>query len=168
MIIPSLAGFVAGETVTGAKLTAHTKGAFDFLVRRPFCSVTGTVLLNDTTLTFINFNNVIEDNDSMADTANGRIKINTPGLYRVQAWIPWNVASTGGTYRQNSLYAGALGAGSVAQVNGPPTSSFPLTHFLTWTKRLIVGDVCRAEGYQNSGGSMSLGTCQLSAEWILA
>lgn len=166
MIIPSLVGFLAGELVTGAKLTAHTKGAFDFLSGKPFCQLTGTLTVPNTTQQTVNWSGVVEDNDSMADTANKRIIIQTPGIYRVSVVVPWFNAGATGTRRQCLIYAGNVGAGAVVVENLSPSSAYAPIHFMSIYKRLNVGMEVHADIWQDSGSSQPTDTSTLTAEWI--
>lgn len=167
--IPSLAGFVAGEAVTAAKLTQHTKTAIEAAVYyRPFCHIYNSAaqsLPNGGAGASSVFSSVAEDTDSMADIANNRIKIVTPGLYRLTANANFASNATGfrassihinGTIRISSIHAAASGA---------------VTRILTaGTIRLAANDLVTLVLIQTSGAALNTdntaGGCLLQAEWV--
>lgn len=85
MLIPPLPGWAAGERVTAAKLTQHTKTAIEAGVYyKPFCEIQANAAQSlSGTFNKLVMPTIVEDNDTMSDPANSRIVIKTPGRYRI-------------------------------------------------------------------------------------
>lgn len=167
--IPGLAGFAAGEAVTAAKLTQHTKTAIETAVYyKPFCH-----LYNSATQSLATggggansaFNTVVEDSDSMNDVGNGRIKIVTAGLYRLIGQAAYASNATGfrcanigvnGVIKLSALHQAANGA--VTRV------------VATGVLRLAANDLITMQLLQTSGAALLTDTlgggCLLQAEWV--
>lgn len=171
MSIPSLLGWLAGERVSAAKLTLHTKTAIEASVYyKPYCKITNTatqLFANNTTQTGndCTMNSVLDDTDGIADLANNRLLIVTPGLYRLHAQVAWAANATGVRYGQ-ILVNGAIRSGG----NVPGVTGSPIRFHMTGEERLNAGDLVTLRMGQNSGASLNSDTgyrgCFLVAEWM--
>lgn len=169
MSIPALDGFDAGELVTAAKLTQHTKTAIESAIYyKPFCHIRAgsTQLIPNSSTTVHELDNVVADTDSMADSVNYQIVINTPGRYRVDFGNAWDTNTVGVRYA--FLYTGTSGTPIAAHGVGA-NSGFIRTN-ASWVLYCNVGERLELRGNQNSGGSLNArtdyGGCFLMAEWI--
>lgn len=169
MGIPSLAGFDAGELVTAAKLTDHTKTAIESAVYyKPFCHIRAAAtqqFASNATVQHV-LNAVVADTDSMADLATYQIVINTPGRYRVDFGNAWDTNTVGVRYA--FLYTDTSGT-PIASHGVGANSGFIRTN-ASWVLYCAAGDRLELRGNQNSGGSLNArtdyGGCFLMAEWI--
>lgn len=174
MIIPSLAGWIAGEKVTAAKLTTHTKTAIEAAVySKPFCHLYNSAVQNiasqATPFIRATFNTVVDDSDGMADLPNNRMVVATAGRYRINAQVTFAANTTG--FRLGVITAGTGGTPPQrASEVGPPVAVTPTRFQIAWTGRLAVGDIIYLEVAQTSGGLLAtdttLGGVFLQAEWI--
>jgi len=131
-------------------------------------SVTQTLTTSATTYGMV-FDTEDFDTDSMGDTANEQLVVNTDGLYRITAQATFAANATG----RRSVYLKAGPSSSLtyfgfAQI--PAGTSAVVSVQVVGFKSLSVGDVIRADLNQNSGGSLatdnSYGGCWLAAERI--
>jgi hypothetical protein len=167
--IPALVPFVAGEKPTAQKLTDQTKTVIEgALLYKPFCRMWNNAvqaLATSGSNLQSNLNAVIEDTDTMSDTANNRIVIKTAGIYRITYSGAFAVSATGnrmagvsknGTLISNELSAGV--ASNAMHING------------TITIRCAVNDALTLTLMQSSGASLNTDTgtdgCSLSAEFV--
>ena len=169
-IIPTLAGFIAGERPTATKLTLHTKTAFEASVYyKPFCRITNTSTqsfssTSSQSSTLCVMNSILQDNDSMADLVNGRIVIQTAGFYQLSAQAAWASNATGYRMAQIQVNGGIVAAVNVQAANGISTRLHPLGY-----ERLNAGDAVTLAMAQNSGAVIisdgGYRGCWLAAEW---
>lgn len=171
--VPNLAGFTVGERVTAAKLTGHTKTAVDFLINPPLCRMRHTVaqsIPTGTGYTAALLGSVESDNDGMADTANNRMVIQTPGKYLICVRIGYVSNATG----LRAVYVTVNGSGTV-EFGATSQAANGLATVLTstWVVPLVASDNLSIRTLQNSGGALnttsaSLGafTTAMSAQWI--
>lgn len=170
--IPSLAGWTAGERPTAAKLTEHTKTSIDFLVNVPLCQLrhsTVQSIPNGAVYTTLTLGSIDFDNDSMADTANNRIVIQTAGKYLVTASVSYTSNATG----VRGAFVAVNGSGtpdlgqSVQAANGFATivQTFGFIN-------LAVNDNLIARAMQTSGAALNTAAAStkafsimLSARW---
>lgn len=125
------------------------------LASPPFCSIQATSPQNFThaSSATVAMDTTLEDTDGgMADLANERIVINTPGVYDLQAGLAWVFNATGD--RALNIMAGP--AGSPVQVGtdwrgGALVSPHQSSAIASRRWRMAAGDVVFAQGYQSSG-----------------
>lgn len=171
MSIPALSGFDAGELVTAAKLTQHTKTAIESAVYYKPLSVMSaatTPSIPHNTYTKVPVTNVDEDSDGMADASGGRLICQTGGLYRITVATSF-VLRSGGSRAVVAYVNGAsvpVGLAISATPSGvsPRLSSSGLV-------RLSVADTLELFVWQNSGSSLNLysqfsTSALLAAEWV--
>lgn len=170
MTIQTLSGFAAGEKVTAVKLTQHTKTAMEEAVYyKPFCHLYSSAPQSfgsgaEVTATL---NTIVEDTDTMADTAGNRIAIKSAGLYRLNAQLSFaNLA--GGTYRYGAIMVNA--STPKAAATNPAGMGTVVRIHLTVVTRLTVGDTVILRGAHNVGATLNTDTAYggvyLQAEWI--
>ncbi|MEV6638096.1 hypothetical protein AB0M54_45975 [Actinoplanes sp. NPDC051470] len=179
MPIPVLDGFIAGEKVTAAKLTNHTKTALEQAVlNKPIgmlnAGVTGQTVASSGTFSLMNIQNVVFDTDDICDPTNSKLIIRTPGIYRLTAQTCWLPPAN------NAAATGFRGAGIRVDINTFPSivSMLPITSVAARLNtsvlhRLNVGSQVWLLGAQTQSGSnlttaTDFGGCFLSAEWVAA
>ncbi|WP_144121122.1 hypothetical protein [Catellatospora sichuanensis] len=169
MAIPDLAGFSAGEIVTGAKLTEHTKTAFEESVfYKPICRIkqssNQTLGTSGQTFTAV-LNVVMEDTDGMADTANNRIVIKTDGVYRITQNAAWAQHATGYRHAETRKNGTAILATTLPSAGAVSTRA-SASEFV----RLAAGDLLTLIIQHTAGVSITTDVAAsgvaLSAEWI--
>lgn len=169
MAIPTLAGFSTGEKVLATKLTEHTKGAVEASVYfKPVCRICAAATQNiasGTTPVQATLATIVENADTMADTANNRIVIKTAGLFRVSVFAGFASNATGHRHVEARKGATAVVGNSVQAANGVPTR-VTATDFV----RFAVNDLLTLWVSQSSGIALNTDTSvagvSVSAEWI--
>jgi hypothetical protein len=124
------------------------------------------VAIGHATYSTIFFNTAVFDNDGMADLANDRLVVKTPGVYVTVLTAEWASNATG--YREIEVI---LNGAQLAAVNSPAISGDGVKQScVTAPIRLAAGDLLTAKGYQNSGGSLDIraisGSPYLGAHWL--
>jgi hypothetical protein len=173
--IPTFATFGAGEVVTDAKLNTNIKDAGNFFRVRPMCQLSATVTQSVAHNAYaIGVVNTIDvDTDGMADLANNKIIIQTPGVYRVSCGTFYASNATGTRYATVRDGAGAAGTGLFYAFEAVPgASTGGAGPSATRLVRFTAGTSLRLELYQNSGAALSTATpfylTHFAAEWVAA
>ncbi|MER7445044.1 hypothetical protein [Micromonospora avicenniae] len=173
MIIPTLDGFVAGEKVAAAKLTSHTKGAIEAAVYfKPFCHLTNNAAQGFASGATVKhtLNQVVSDNDGMADTANSQVVIRTAGRYRVTFGNAWEASTTATPgVRAVFLHTSDTGNPVAAQAFGAVANAQTRCN-ASFTLYCDAGDRLEIRGSQTAGALLNTrtdyGGCFLMVEWV--
>lgn len=103
----------------------------------------------DATATTLTFNSIIYDTDGMADLANNRLTIQTPGLYSLNVFVRISVGAGRRVQSRIEVNANAVVLSDITSVSG--TAGY----FSTIDMFLNKGDNVTGVLYQNSDGSQS-------------
>lgn len=178
--VPVPRTWTTGETVTATIMNATTgvKGALDFILSPPRCSVYQTATTSMATSgssQLILFDTEAYDTDTMHSTSSNtsRITATTTGLYLVTASLGFAANATGyrvAQLRKNS--AGAVGSGTKVAIEAVPSTgaSAPTSVAFAVYVQLTAGDYVEMFGFQNSGGALAtvagVGESFIQAQWV--
>lgn len=164
-VIPVQRTWTVGEKVTAAMLNDDLRDAVDFLTRPPCCRVfQASVLVANTTLTYVAFGNETYDTDTMhsASVNTSRITFQTQGVFSgtFRAEFPGNV---GGSERQARVQKNGS---TLLTSEIVPRNAAAATHVSgAFADFFFVGDYIELGLYHDAGSTQTLPNVAMSAKW---
>jgi hypothetical protein len=171
--VPTIETFVAGEKLTGAKLTRNITDVGNFLMNPPRATMSRTGAgqsIANTAYTFIQFDTEDVDTDGMINlgSSNTTLTIQTNGTYDLLAGCTFATHSTGGRLIRIMVNGAAIRYNGIPAIPGLVSG----VQCAAMTIDLNAGDSVGVTVYQSSGGSLlttASGTGDrefLSVRWV--
>lgn len=136
---------------------------------KPMCRTNAAAVgVGDTTWTALTAGSEDFDVGGMHSTTFQTARITIPaggaGVYEFVASVGWAV-SAGGTGRLLRIRKNGT-TNLTAEIWSPPSGSHVVGQCVSGQAKLVAGDYIEAQGYQDSGGFITLALAEFSARWV--
>lgn len=173
---PTVPTFQAGQILTAAQLNALA--AFTAWMSNPprVSTYQATVQsIPSSAYTAVSFDTDSFDSDNMHSVTSNktRVVLNTPGMYQIDATVPFTAANVGNAfmaigYNGAGVYSNPIPGGAVA---APLSSSLAVMLNISISWSFHLGDYLEVFVYQSSGSSLSLNNTSaykpaVSVRWV--